>query len=821
MKISLKWLNDFVDISDFASKPNELGQLLTDKGLEVESVEDRSRQFNHIVIGVILEKSQHPDADRLTVCQVSTGSGRIHQIVCGAKNHNANDKVAVALPGAVLPGGMEIQTTRMRGVESAGMLCSAKELGLSTEGQGLLILPADAPIGESISKYLGQDDIVFELKVTPNRADCLSHLGLARELSCLLDRPLKQPEVKLNPSPESSAKFVEIVVKDPVGCPAYCARVVHGIKVKPSPAWLKNRLEVVGLRPINNVVDVTNYVMLELGQPLHAFDQKKLAGGQIIIGPAQDNEEFTTLFDQKLNLQSSDLTIRDKQRPIALAGVIGGQNSGIDDSTTDVVIESALFNMQKVRRTSRRFGLQTDAAHRFSRGVNPELTELAMNRACELLAETAEGQVLSEPWLVRVDLPVPNSIRLSTDLVAKRLGYSVEENALESVLRRLGCQVERILQNNELGQFRVVPPRWRLDLDGEMDLVEEFARLNGYDKIPDHTPEQRVAPTPDVFVYRFEKEIRATLSHRGLYQAVNYAFGSSKFESEILGEAERWLKSGLLSETGGVKLLNPLSADMDIMRQSLIPGLIANATHNIHQGVETGSLYEIGFSFSAKKNEYTQHHRLALIQWGEPNQVWGRFASEGRPMPQAFMLQSNLSALFRKLDLALKFEPIKEIGYVPRTFHPMQVVHLKVAEHIVGVLGTLHPEITEKQKLRGEVAIAELNLDRVGGLIERQLRGYKVFSRFPSIQRDVAWIVPMDLPAQNLVDFVRCEAGGTAENVYVFDQYTGPGTPEGHRSLAMRVILRKMDGTFSETESQDVMARIINAVCKKFEITVR
>ncbi|MDX9732462.1 MAG: phenylalanine--tRNA ligase subunit beta, partial [Bdellovibrionales bacterium] len=405
MKLSLRWLNDFVDVQEFMKTPDELARILTNAGLEVESIEDQAKPFQNVVVGHILEKGQHPNADRLSLCQVSTGDGVVHQIVCGAQNHKQGDRVVVALPGAVLPGNFAIKHSKIRGVESGGMLCSEKELGLLAEGEdspGIVILPEDAPIGRGFAVYRGLDDVIMELKVTPNRADCLSHYGLALEVGCLLGREVKKPRAEFTPGAWDGAVSVAIQAAD-LG-PRYAGRHVRGVKVGPSPEWLRLRLESVGMKSINNVVDVTNYVMMEMGQPLHAFDIREIKGGAISVDRARAGEAFTTLDGSELKLDGTELTIRDSERAVALAGVIGGKNSGVVDSTTEVFIESAYFAPGAVRRTMRKFGLDTDSGYRFARGVNPETTADVLDRATSLMIEVAGGEASKE----RVDIyPTP------------------------------------------------------------------------------------------------------------------------------------------------------------------------------------------------------------------------------------------------------------------------------------------------------------------------------------------------------------------------------------------------------------------------------
>ena len=475
MKISLKWLNDYVDIKDYFRKPEELGEILTQAGLELEEITQQGKDLSHVVIGVILEKAKHPDADKLSVCRVTTGEGVVHQIVCGAQNHQANDRVIVALPGAVLPGGFAIKNSTIRGVESGGMLCSFKELGLPPKGDGIVILPGDAPIGKEYAEYAGLDDVNFELKVTPNRADCLSHYGLAREIACLLKKELKpiNPVFKINS--ESTKKQIQLDVRAADLCLRYTGRYIKGVRVEPSPAWLKNRLESVGLNSINNIVDITNFVMMELGQPLHAFDATAIAGQTVIVDRATLGEKFTTLDGTELKFLGGELTIRDSERALCVAGTIGGMNSGVSGKTNSVFLESAYFLPMSVRKTSRSLGIDTDSAYRFSRGVDPEGALRALDRAVELMLQIAGGEAFSDHHDFYPAPVKKSAISIDIQTVTDRLGFEAQQEKFVDYMKRLGCEVE--LQNG--GQFLVTPPTFRVDIDHEMDLVEEYARLEG------------------------------------------------------------------------------------------------------------------------------------------------------------------------------------------------------------------------------------------------------------------------------------------------------------------------------------------------------
>lgn len=810
MKISLQWLNDYIQIDDYLGKPQALAQILTDAGLEVEAIEDLAKPFNNVVIGLILEKAPHPDADRLTVCQVTTGEGVIHQIVCGAKNHQAEDRVVVALPGAVLPGNFEIKKSKIRGIESAGMLCSERELGLKDESEGILILPKDAPVGRSFAQYQGLNDILLELKVTPNRADCLSHLGLARELSCLLGRELKPFRVQVQEAAAATGDFIQLQVKVPELCPRYAGRVLKNVKVGPTPAWMKNRLESVGVRSINNVVDITNYVMMELGQPLHAFDIRDLEGHKINVDHAQKNETFTTLDGTEIKFTGDEMVIRDARKPVALAGIVGGLNSGIKDDTKDIFIESAYFQQGSVRRTSRKFGIQTDSAYRFSRGVNPEAVPLAMNRASQLILEFAGGEALAHPH-DHYPNPIERSvIDIHLSKVAESLGYAVDESEFIQWMKRLGCEL-----TGEKGVYQVTAPAFRWDLTMDMDLVEEFARLHGYQHIPESLPALDESPSKNILTYDLENYLRLHLQGQGYLQAVNPSFLSSKFQAAFLGNVSKLQELGLQVSEQAVKIVNPLNEDLDVMRTSLAPSLAQNLLHNSRYGNSCGRVFEIGYSFKHKDSGYDQEHRLGLVAWGQNQGLWQKSHA-----PLVLQLKEAIENLLCALHGRNWQWQQFETNDVPDFLHPGQAARLLYEGKVVGFIGALHPLWRDENKIREEAALAEFNL---GLLLLGQPRATRFHSvaKFPVVERDLAFLMPKELPAGEVHLAIQKAGGALLQSVSVFDQYEGDNLPAGQKSVAYRLRYQDPNGTLSEEQITQLQTQVINSVSQKYSISVR
>ncbi len=812
MKISLKWLNEYVDVDEFFARPEELAAHLTAAGLEVDEIENLATPYKNVVIGTLLEVGKHPNADKLTLCQVSTGEGVIHQIVCGAKNHKQGDRVVAALPGAVLPGDFAIKKSKLRGVESAGMLCSEKELQLSEESAGILILDEDAPIGQNFATYYGLDDILFEINVTPNRADCLSHLGLAREIGALLGREVHPPQLNLNRVGDSTRNEIQLDLIDMDRCPRYAGCFARNVKVGPSPQWLKQRLEKVGINSINNVVDITNFILMDLGQPLHAFDVSHLKGKKISIEGAKEGETFKTLDGTELKLDGSELTIRDGERAVALAGCIGGENSGVSDSTTDVFIESAYFRPKAVRTTARKFGLETDSSYRFSRGVNPEGVPFAMDRACQLLQDICGAEVFSDPYdMYPNPIEIP-SIRLNRKYVEQRLGFEVKNEDFVKWIEGIGCGLE-VLDGGE--GYVVTPPPYRTDISIPEDLVEEFGRLYGYKHIPDNLPSLQDAPTEDDINYKLEEVVRTSLIAGGFFECFNYAFLNKAYQEKILGETSPLEVLNLRVPTEPIKIKNPLNEDYAVMRTSLIPGLLKNIETNLNRSIDFGQLFEIGKSFDRSKDLYHEESRLALGIFGQSNGLWDK-----TKIPAAFRLKSAVEGLIQSLKgRNWHWSTPAESRQVPSFIHPKQVSFLTYEGKTLGFIGTLHPALAEEFKLKEDIALAEFNLDL---LFQGQPRNfkYKKISKFQSAERDLAFLVPKDLSAGALSQAIAKAAGKICRSVEIFDVFEDESLGD-NRSVAYRIELQDMDSTLDEEQLTKTQQKIIEQVTSQLPVKVR
>lgn len=812
MKISLKWLCDHIDLSDYFSKADELAKALTAAGLEVEAVENKAQQFKNVVVGQILKLDRHPNADRLTVCQLDVGDGTPRQIVCGAKNHKAGDKVVVTLPGAVLPGNFEIKKSKIRDVESLGMLASESELGLKKESEGILILPADAPVGKPFADYFGLDDVGFEINVTPNRADCLSHLGLARELSCLLNRPLKKPEAAPRTSAKvSTKKTVQLEVKDTKNCPRYSGRLIEGVKVGPSPDWLRQRLESVGLNSINNVVDVTNFIMMDLGQPLHAFDAGLIKGSKIVVDKALPGEKFTTLDGTEMKLTGDELTIRDAERAVCVAGAIGGLNSGTTESTGTVFLESAHFAMDSVRRTARRHGLQTDSAYRFSRGTDASGVLRALDYACALIQKVGGGEVSEDFWDLNANPEKKKPIAVSSAYVAQRLGYPVKDADFQDWMKRLGCKVE-----GSNGAYQVTPPEFRMDLEQEVDFVEEYGRLAGYDHIPETLPSLHYVPLVHDKGYVFENRVAELARAMGFSQCVNFGFTSSKFQAAALGQTEAYKAFGLAMDSDPVRVQNPLNEDLDVMRVSLIPGLLKNMSHNFRHGNSLGRLFETGCVFGRGPEGYVQNGRIAFVAWGTAQGLWNKSQDDALAF---FDLKSRVQGIFDKLLIqTVQWRAVN--SSVPTLLHPAQTASIFIEGRDVGFIGAVHPKWLTDEKIRVPVAVGEIDLAAISRGQPRTVK-FKPVSKFPAVERDLAFVMPKTMAASEVSAEIKKTAGALLQSVEVFDVFSGGNLPEGHLSVAYKMVFQSPTATLGEEELTQMQNQIVANVGKKLSIKVR
>ena len=843
MKISLNWLSKYINLERY--KTEDLVETLTSAGLEVEHADDKAKNYKHIVNGKIVQLTKHPMADRLTLCQVvvstDTESNNIHHIICGATNHRQGDKVVLAMPGTILPNGLEIKPLSIKGQQSNGMLCSEEELGLKDKSEGIMILPKDAPLDSSFAKYMGLDDVVLDINVTSNRADCLSHLGLARELATLLNTSYKPPTISFQTKSIKDPSISVVMSQEEI---RYAGRVITGVQIKQSPPWLVRCLESVGSSSINNIVDITNFVMLELGQPLHAFDIRSIEGGQIQVDLAKPQELFVTLDGTEIKLDGTETMIRDTQKPLALAGIVGGKNSGVYEDTVDIFIESAVFRSDQIRRISRKFGIETESSYRFSRGVDPGTTLLAMNRACQLIQEVAGGQV-QETFHDFYPQPMTRSqIFLDIEDLSARLGYSVDIHRCHSLLKGLGCKVhfgkedskldpmnigllkslgcQSQLKEENTNLLTVTPPTYRQDISIKEDLIEEIARLEGYDKIPSGRVLTNSLVRSHTREYLLQKHLNELIRRQGYQQTISLAFSNSKIQKQLLGQYHALIKAGLNISNRPVSLSNPLSQESNIMRQSLLSGLLNVLAHNCHHKINYGRIYEMGHTFQnfneqkaekpEEKDNYDEKWHLGFMAWGHPLSSW----QKNHP-PLVLEVKQHIANILKALNMTSY--QWKTADPVPDFLHPGQAAFLFCEGKNVGYIGTMHPKTLKQYKVTLGAVAAELNLDSLLANFPRKLKA-KEFSRFPSVERDISILVAKDIEVGDILQLISKTGGKYLQSTTLFDIYQGSKTAD-KKSLAFRLLYQKKDTTLQEEEVNQIQTKIMKSLEQRFKAQLR
>ena len=815
MRASWNWLAEWVDLSGLTA--DEVSRSLTTAGIEVEGMERLDRGLEKVVVARIVEANPHPGADKLRVCKVDDGSGTLRQVVCGAPNAAAGCVVPLALPGARIPNGLEVQPTSIRGEASHGMLCSAKELGLGDDHGGLMMLGEAFAIGSPFAAAVGLDDLVFELSVTPNRADCLSIVGLAKEISACMGRPLLMPAndalgVVIG---EATSTFATVEVADAEGCSRYAAIVAHGVKVAPSPAWMQRRLQAVGQRPVSNLVDLTNYVLFEQGQPLHAFDLDALAGKKVIVRSAKAGELLETLDGTSRELAEGDLVICDAARPIALAGVMGGANTEISDKTTSVLIEVAHFDRMRVRRTAKRLKMRSEASYRFERGVDPHGIPTVVSRTIALLGASQQAcgaapTVAANP-IDLVARPIAHQVIAYPVAMTERvLGMAVPEERVRSIFASLGFSWE------EQGAIWTVtvPPR-RSDVERPIDLVEEIGRLVGFDALPATLPEGRPGEAPvrrsGAPVAQEEQPIqtraqlalveavRDTSVRLGWSEAVNWGFGEPSQLTAVTGE-HRF-----------VTLSNPLSADQSVMRTTLLAGLLGNVAHNLARGSDRVALFELGARFP--EDGASEPMTYAAVAAGERARGW---ASAGQRF-DAHDLAGLVEAVGVAIGRPLLLRPL-EAG--PAWLHPAARAAVFFGSTLVGHVGRIHPATLDAFDITEAVFACEIDLALLASLSAPAVR-FSRLSRTQDATRDVALLIDASVPFATLQDCVAGLESGLVESVRLFDVYAGDRLPEGKRSLALRVTYRSPESTLTDAEIEAAHAAVVARLTGELGATTR
>ncbi len=806
MRVTYRWLKEF--LPDLSASAEEVAAALTSAGLEVESVESLAAGFEKVVVGRLLEVRRHPNADRLTVCDVtlSPDARSVRQIVCGANNHKAGDKVAVALPGATLPNGTAIQKGKIRGEVSDGMLCSETELRLRESSAGIWILPPDTVEGRPVAEAMNLADWAFEVAVTPNRGDCLSVIGLAREAGAALEVPFRVPRVDVPVAPAAASSAVKLFVDDPAGCPRYVARVIEGVTIGPSPAWMVRRLEACGVRAINAVVDVTNYVMLETGQPLHAFDAERIRGGEIVVRAARPGESMKTLDGVERALVADDLVIADGAGAVAIAGVMGGEGSGVRETTTTIVLEAAHFDPARVRRTARRLGLHTDASHRFERDVDPSGVDRASSDAARRIAELTGGRVLAGSVERSAGAFEPREVALTAARVRSLLGIEIEEREIVDLLAPLQLHA----RPDGPGRLAVTVPRFRADLKIEADLVEEVARRRGYERIPERRPLARMTAEGHSSDLERVRAARALLVGLGFSEAIHLPFAPED-------EAARFKLPPEDPRAQTVPLANPLAADQAVLRATLVPGLLRALARNRALRTFDVRLFELrpAFRWQGAGRLPDETRRLSAILSGRRHPPhWGQPSLDVDLFDAKAVAETAVAALTRR---AAAFVPSTE----PFLIAGAQA-HVDVAGRTVGFVGELDPEVLAAFGLpAGTGAIArafavELDFDALVAL-GCPTPTYEELPRHPSVERDLALLVDDGVSAGSLLSAIRAYQKKGLEAVEVVDLYRGDRLPAGKKSLALRMTWRAADRTLTDDEVNALHEKVVVQLVSTFK----
>ena len=794
MKFSVNWLKEIIG---FTIDTNRLVEQLTTIGLEVSAVTSHAANFTGVVVGKIIETAPHPDANKLTICKVSLGNDEVLNIVCGAPNARLGIKVAVATVGAKLPGGFKIKKAKLRGVESEGMLCSFRELGLPATGDGIIELADDAPLGVAVEHYLQLNDEVIDIDLTINRGDCLSILGIAREVAAVQGTKILPPEIpKITSS--TSAK-VKLVVKAPVACPHYCGRVIKGVNNKiATPHWMKLRLERSGVNSINFVVDVTNYVMLLLGQPLHAFDLAKM-GQELQIRLAAANEEIRLLDGNTLVLEERSLVIADANQPLVLAGVMGGIDSGVNAASIDIFLESAFFSREQVAMQSQYYNIKTDSSNRFERGVDYKLQRKALDLATSLIIKMAGGFAGEvEEFISNEHLPKNHSIILKKSAITEVLGMAIDDQEVVNILKCLEIGIEVIEDG-----WQVQVPSFRFDLNIAEDLIEELIRIRGYDSIPEsgiicnlsnshlHSPNNR----------EMLRRIYYMLEDMGYHEAITYDFIDEQLQKLFDPDLPPLMVS------------NPIASDLGAMRTSLFPGLISVAKYNLHRKHQRNRLFEVGLKFIPTAYGLKQDLVLAGVTCGS---VYTEQWSEHRKHSQDFFdIKNDVEKIVRL------FRESGELSYRPiiyPAFHPKQAAQVVAKDSVLGLLGQLHPSIAQVLGITGEVFIFEIFLSKLIKMLDYT---FKPFSKFPSVTRDIAVIVGKDISWGQIRDKIVDIAGKLLQNVTLFDIYTHSSMGTDKHSFAIRLVFQSIERTLVDSEVEELVGRIVGTLKSDFAISLR
>ena len=781
MNLSMRWLSDFVDID---AKPHDFCEAITLSGSKVEGYTVEGSEISNVIVGKILSIEKHPDADKLVVCQVDVGSGEPIQIVTGATNLKIGDVVPVAMDNSTLPGGKKIRKGKLRGVVSNGMLCSLGELGLTVHDfpnaieDGIMVIDEDVKLGQDIREALGLNDTCVEFEITSNRPDCFSIIGLAREAAATYNLPLKLHTPVVKGTDGDVNDLLQVEVKNPELCMRYIARMVKNVKIEPSPRWMRERLRACGVRPINNIVDITNYVMLEYGQPMHAFDYKYVNGHKITVRTAKNGEKITTLDDVERNLDESMLVIADEKGPVAVAGVMGGEFSSIMDDTDTIVFESACFNGPSVRLTSKKLGLRTESSGRYEKGLDPNNTKPAVDRACELIEMLGAGEVIGGYVDVDNSDKAQRRIKLDVDWTNRFLGIDIPREQMVDYLERVGC----VMEGDD-----IIVPSFRPDLEHKADISEEIARFYGYDKIPvtairgtaqGHLTEQQ----------KFERTVSNTLLSQGLYEIMTYSFISPKYYDKIRLPEDSPLRKC-------VTIQNPLGEDTSVMRTTTLPSMLEILAKNYNNRNESAALFELSPEYIPTENPLPDENvQVTLGMYGEQYDFYS--------------LKGVVEALLDVLGIA--DYDVSAVSDNP-TFHPGRCACISKDGRDIGTIGEIHPLVLQNYGINTKVYAAKLDASALFDL-RCVSKEYKPLPKYPATARDIAVLCDDALPVLDMKKAIQKAAGPILERVSLFDVYKGQQVPDGKKSVAWSLSFRAPDRTLTDEETDGAMKKVLKAL---------
>ena len=796
MLISLDWLKQYVDIKEDIK---ELENTLTMIGQEVEAIEEQGKELAKVVIGQITEYGKHPEAEKLTLLKVNIGEEEELQIVCGAPNHKLGDKVVVATIGAVLPGDFKIKKSKIRGVESQGMLCSEVELGLGNDGDGIIILPEDAPLGVEYRVYKKLNDVIFELEITPNRPDCLSYIGIAREIAAYYGRKIKCPEFESKKIIESiNTGHIDVRIEDKERCKRFSGKVIKNIKVQESPEWLKNRLISMGLKPINNVVDATNYILFECNQPLHAYDLTKINDRKIIVRKSLNGEKIVTLDGVERELNKGELIIADAEKPLGIAGIMGGESSKVTEETTEIFLECAYFTPENIRKTSKELGLSSDSSYRFERGLDIENTAEVLERAADLISQLTGGEVLEGCIDKYIEKYEKIEIPLNIEKLRKFMGKNIEIDVVGKILTNLGINIKTLNSTTIIA----TPPSYRGDLTRTADLYEEIIRMYGFDNIENKMPEENIRPGVKDSMTVVVDEAKEILAKLGLQEVINYSF-ISKDAIKMLGITEPTLE-----------ITNPISDDMAVMRPTLIYSLLSNVRDNLNRNQNGLRFFEVSRVFTPKEDGLANETLRASIALAGKT-----FKTLWDPKPEAMDFYT-LKGFVEKFLEYMGVTRYQLNRSEDNNFHPGRSADIRIGKVKIGTFGEIHPELAENMDIKRERAyVAELDLTTLLNYRAKKVK-YERIVKYPEVTRDLAVVLDRDVLVGKMLEDIK-KSSNLIESVAIFDVYQGEKIEADKKSVAISIVLRKKDGTLEESDINITVDKILKLIAKNYNGEIR